>query len=170
MRPRRCDFAIGAILLGLFGASGCGYSTRGLYPDDMATVAVPIFKNTTMRRDIEFILTEKVIQRIEARTPFKVVASGNADTEIAGTIAGYTKSPFGEDSYDNPRGGVMIMALTVVWTDKRTGKVINEAKRTFDLRSFETYTIDLAQSQATATNDICNRMADHIVAMMQAPW
>lgn len=154
----------------LGAAAGCGYSTRGLYPADMSTVSVPIFKNTTMRRDVEFILTEKVIQKIESRTPFKVVASGNADTEITGTITGLNKSPFGEDSYDNPRGGVMIFALSVCWTDKRTGKVLNEAKRTFDLRSFDTYTIDLAQSQATAINDICNRMADHVVSMMQSPW
>jgi hypothetical protein len=153
---------------------GCGYTTRGLYPDDIQTVHVPIFQSHGLRRDVEFQLTEKVIQAIEARTPFKVVSSPHADTELRGTITALNKHPFGEDVFDNPRGGSMILDVQVTWVDKRSGQVLNEGAyridRTVPLETMQTFVIESGQSITTATADAIDQVADQIVTLMQTPW
>src|SRR6266446_6128424 len=55
-----------------------GYTTRPNYDCTIHSVRVPIFKNVTFRRGLEFDLTRAVIREIEAKTPFKVVAAGCA--------------------------------------------------------------------------------------------
>src|SRR5689334_19574034 len=82
--------------------SGCGYNNgyssvgdesknqwyqwRSLYREDVRTVAVPIFKNKDYRRGVEFSLSKAVVNQIEMRTPYKVVAREKADTILEGEI------------------------------------------------------------------------------------
>src|SRR5947208_344009 len=64
-----------------------GYTTQPNYDTSIHTVHVPIFKNDTLRRGLEFELTRAVVREIEAKTPYKVVSDCNhADTELTGTI------------------------------------------------------------------------------------
>jgi hypothetical protein len=166
-------FSSGILILVLFPSIaflGCGYTTRGLYPDDIQTVAVPIFKNSGLRRGIEFQLTEKVIQTIEARTPYKVVDRDCADAVLEGEIASYFKNPNGEDGYDNPRGGIMYLNTTVKWIDNRTGEVIDTNHGVVQVSKAAIYNIDTAQSQATADEEVCQQVADQVITMMQTPW
>lgn len=159
-----------ALVATIFVAAGCGYMTRGLYPSHIHTVSVPILQSKGLRRDIEFQVTERLIQAIEAQTPIKVVQSGEADSELTGTIQSFFKTPYGEDGFDNPRGGIMNIILAVQWVDNTTGKVIRESQQNFVLNTQEEYLINLGQSQATATDSLAKEIADHIVTMMQAPW
>jgi hypothetical protein len=156
-------------------AAGCGYTTRGLYPDSIDTVHVPIFRSNGLRRDIEFQLTERVIQLIEARTPFKVVPRERADTILVGSIDNFFKGPFGEDGFDNPRGGIMTLLVTVSWIDNRTGQLIHEGNFKLDnnainLYAAQSFVIDAGQSVASADADAIEQIADQIVSLMQAPW
>ena len=171
-RPK--TLAGSALLVLLTTVAGCGYTTRGLYLDSVQTVAVPVFRSTGMRREIELQLTEKVIQAIESRTPYKVVAADDADTELRGTVTAFYKNPFGEDQYDNPRGGNMVLGVQVSWIRKGTGEVITdgcfEFDQTFGLTTSETFTVDIGQSSATATAEAVDKMANRIVSLMQAPW
>ncbi|MGL5094916.1 MAG: hypothetical protein ACRDD1_04975, partial [Planctomycetia bacterium] len=99
------------------GLVGCGYTTAGLYPEQIQTVAVPIIANTGLRRDVEFQLTEKVIQKIESRTPLKVVRQGDADSEVRAEISAFTKGTYAEDVFDNPLGANMFLNIKVAWVD-----------------------------------------------------
>src|SRR3954462_12433308 len=108
MKNMRTKFPIGVHLclsvvpfLFLF-ASGCNYNNgyssvgdesknqwyqwRSLYREDIRTVAVPIFKNKDYRRGVEFSLSKAVVNQIEMRTPYKVVAREKADTILEGEI------------------------------------------------------------------------------------
>lgn len=164
--PRACRAIVACLLL----ASGCGYTTRGLYPDYIQTVSVPIFKSNLLRRDVEFLLTQRVIERIESRTPMKVVSGADADTELQGEITGYYKGPYGEDGYDNPIGGGMFMTVRVSWIDKRSGKVLNERTGSFTLQAYNGFNTFLANSITTAQDDDISSIADQIVSLMQVPW
>lgn len=166
MRRRLASWAMISLLV---MSAGCGYATRGLYNEQIETVSVPIFKVKGLRRDDEFQLTETVIKAIEAQTPYKVVQT-DADTELRGTIQSIYKSPYGEDGYDNPRGGIMNMSLTLTWVDLRTGAVLREKSQTFTLDDNASYLIDLGQSQATAQQQLYDDMAGYVVSLMQAPW
>ena len=63
-----------------------GYSSSSLYSPKFRSVAVPIFQNNTMVRDMEFMLTDAIIKEIESRTPYRILAEQYADTLITGTI------------------------------------------------------------------------------------
>lgn len=165
---RAREVALAGLVLCLF--AGCGYTTRGIYPDYIQTVSVPIFKSNLMRRDIEFLLTQRVIERIESRTPIKVVNSADADTELVGEITTFVKGPYGEDGYDNPVGGAMQLLVKVSWIDKRSGKVLNERQSTFTLQAYDGFNNFLAQSITTSTDNDINSIADQIVTLMQIPW
>jgi hypothetical protein len=97
------------------------------------------------------------------------VQSGG-DTELQGTIETLYKMPFGEDGFDNPRGGNMTMTLSVSWVDSRSGRVLRESSQTFTLNQSAPYVIDLGQTQATAVNDLLDDMASSVVSLMQNPW
>src|SRR3954468_5856679 len=95
-------FMSALLLLLLLGFQGCGYNNgyssvgdesknkwyqwRSLYREDVRTVAVPIFKNKDYRRGVEFSLSKAVVNQIEMRTPYKVVAREKADTILEGEI------------------------------------------------------------------------------------
>lgn len=165
----------GLLLTALFAclATGCGYSTRGLYPSDLRTVAVPIFTSDGLRRDVEFALTERVIHAIEARTPFKVVAADNAETILIGAIHTLAKRPFGEDPEDNPRGGEMYMEVNIRWVDAKTGKTLNKGNvelADYGLFTQQAFTIDIGESITTANSKANDQIANYVVTLMQAPW
>ena len=69
-----------------------GYTTRPNYDCSIHTIRVPIFKTKIFNQGVEFQLTQAVIREIEAKTPYKVVSSGNADTELTGKITIFAKN------------------------------------------------------------------------------
>ena len=63
------------------------------YDMGIRTIRVPIFRNQTFYRGLEFSLTQAVVREIEAKTPYKVVGEGcSADTELTGNIVNYAKA------------------------------------------------------------------------------
>src|SRR5690349_10480305 len=70
-----------------------GYTTRPNYDPNIHSVYVPIFKNFTFWRGLEFDLTRAVVREIELKTPYKVVSDpSRADTELTGTIVSFNKN------------------------------------------------------------------------------
>lgn len=107
-----------------------GYSTRPNYDCNIRTVYVPIFKNRTFRKGLEFDLTRAVVREIEAKTPFKVVSDCNsADTEVSGTITNVTKTIVNINPNNEIREGEMTVSVEVVWKDLRTGQVLSKPTR-----------------------------------------
>src|SRR5439155_23587291 len=88
---------------------GCGYSKPGdpsanswyqwksLYREDVRSVAVPIFKNKTYERGVEFSLSKSVVNQIEMRTPYKVMPRERADTILDGEILYVTRKTLTRD-------------------------------------------------------------------------
>jgi hypothetical protein len=100
-----------------------GYSFKSTHPDDVATIAVPIFENTTYNRGVEFDLTDALIKEIEARTPYKVTSLERADTMLTGRI----RSVELEQLSKSPLTGLseeVIVTVTIdfEWQDLQTGK------------------------------------------------
>lgn len=103
-----------------------GYSSRPLYDTSIRTIYVPIFKNTTfrdsIRRDVEYTLTWRVIQEIESKTPYKVVSKREcADTELLGTVIQINKMLVNISQENEIRQGDTLMSVEIVWRDLRPG-------------------------------------------------
>jgi hypothetical protein len=171
-----------------------GYTTQPNYDTNIHTVRVPIFKNYTMRdstrQGIEFDLTRAVIREIELKTPYKVVgADCNADTELTGTIVGFTKAILNRNQLNEVREAEMTLKVEVIWKDLRTGEILSLPKLRPDplpplgdapplpalpppltLASTADFVPEVGESITTARKKNVDRMAVQIVSMMEKPW
>jgi hypothetical protein len=106
-----------------------GYTSRPNYDMHIKTVHVPIFKNLTMWRGLEFQLTQAVVTAIEQKTPYKVVAQAScADTELTGTIISFQKNIINRTQLNEVREAQTTLGVEVVWKDLRTGEILSKPK------------------------------------------
>ena len=110
-----------------------GYSTKPNYDTSYRTVRVPIFKTrvnltATPIPGLEQDLTEAIIREIQLKTPYKI-SQDNADTELTGTIVGFTKSLLNYTQLNTIREAETTLVVELVWRDLRTGKVLTRATR-----------------------------------------
>lgn len=107
-----------------------GYTTKPNYDDRIHTVYVPIFKNITYQRGLEFDLTQAVVREIEAKTPYKVISDRDrADTELLGTIVTVTKNLLNMNQLNEVREGEYVVTVQVAWRDLRTGELLSQPRR-----------------------------------------
>lgn len=165
---------VAACLLG----AGCssdpnlGYSTEGLYPDDVATVAVPIPTRDArvFRRELETRLAEALVKRIELDTPYKVTDKSRADTILESRLVWVNQRVLGVNpNVGEPREIELQMSVSFTWTDLRTGEI--RARRT-NLVAAGVYSPadplneDFFEGSASAID----LMARRVVAALQKPW
>jgi hypothetical protein len=187
-------------LLVLFLLAGCatdytifGYHVGSQARKDIKTVRVPIFRNMTFYRDLEFELTQAVIKRIQDTTPYKVITDGPADALLAGTIRVGASHVAVQNELNEARSRDFALAVEVSFVDARTGQdyflpvtqqpplpppPADPLQPAAPLPTPKPYTItrsanfaqELGQSLATAQQKVINDIAVQIVNMMDMPW
>ena len=171
---RRPILLLGWLVL-LAGCAGYQVGNWTLYPGHVRTVHVPMFESNSFRRNLGEQLTEAVIKEIEAKTPYKVVGTPDADSVLTGRITGETKRVVVENRFDDPRQVEVDLQVQIRWTDYR-GNVIgqNDAlplpPEIALVSSSATLMPEVGRSVATAHQEAIQRVAEQIVAMMEAPW
>lgn len=106
-----------------------GYTTKPQYPTHIHSVYVPIFKNLTLWRGLEFDLTRAVIREIEAKTPYKVVSNPDcADTELKGTIISLNKNVINRNQLNEIREAETTLAVEITWKDLHTGEILSRPR------------------------------------------
>ena len=163
-------------------ASGCGYSQsaeyngksqgnyqwHSLYREDIRTVAVPIFRNKSFTRGIEFQLTKAVTNYMESSTPYKVVPRDRADTILEGEITQVTSSTISVDARSTlPQEQAIRVSVNFIWKDLRTGKILAQRK---DFRQDAMYYPTLGESAYIGTQTGMEKLAMAIVQELQAEW
>lgn len=104
-------------------ACGCGYTLGYRAPPGVETVAVPIFQNATfpLRRDVEYEITSRFREELQARTPLRLVDSGSADLVILGTVRQYRDPTVAEGPRDERIESVLVVAVDLVVEDYVNG-------------------------------------------------
>ena len=110
-----------------------GYTTKPNYDTCYKTVRVPIFKTrvnliATPIPGLEQDLTEAIVKEIQLKTPYKI-SQGDADTELSGTIVGYTKTLLNYTQFNTVREAETTLVVELVWRDLRTGKILTRRTR-----------------------------------------
>ncbi len=167
---RRAGIALGMALagLGIMALAGCGYTTRSIYPTSIATVAVPVFKSSTFRRNLEFELTEAIDKNIEARTPYKISGESHADSILTGKIVSVQENVLTNRLQNNlPQETQITIVVNFTWKDARTGKVL--VRRVNFARS-STVVPQIGQRLTDAESAAIDSLARSIVDEMQLPW
>jgi Lipopolysaccharide-assembly len=115
-----------------------GYSTASNYDCKYKTVRVPIFNNKTLRRGLEFDLTEAVVREIQWKTNLRVVTAGQpADTELIGTITIAAKQILNVNQLNEIREGEEDLTVEIFWKDLKTGEILTRpGKRPVDPSPF----------------------------------
>lgn len=162
------------VVIGM-AASGCGYMIGPAHDAQLTTIAVPIFRNETFRRQLEYPLTEAVQKEIQKRTAMRIVHGSEAQTRLTGTIVDVGKTVLGENSFDDPRELQLGMTIRVKWEDLRNGRIISQQDVLLDANTVSLFTQsdfapEVGHSLATATQDSIEQTARRIVDMMDAPW
>lgn len=169
-----------------------GYTTRPNYDTSIRTVRVPIFKNNTFRRGLEFDLTRAVIREIEAKTPYKVVSADcDADTELTGTVTRFQKTILNANQLNEVREAETTLGVEIIWRDLRTGEVLSRPRsggpnapplpprapgeplpraEPVLVTSIAGFIPELGGSLTTAEKKNVDRLAVQIVSLMEAPW
>ena len=157
------------------GCTAYRFGSFTMYPANIRTVHVPVFRSESIRRDLSEWLTEAVIKEIELKTPYKVVGRDRADSILTGEIIHDQKSVLVETSGDQPRGIALTMLAHVRWTN-RHGQLLRPE---MNMPLPDTLTMveesamlvpEVGQSLASSQQQVTHRLAEQIVAMMEVPW
>ena len=154
-------------LLSVLLLPACGYTTRSTFPEQYATVAVPIFENRTFLRGLERDVTEALIKEIENSTPYKVVPRDRAQTVLEGTITGVDQ----DRMIRSRTGGVplqqeLTITVSFTWSDERTGDVLR-GRRGFESVGQYLPPRPVGEFLQAGQHEAAQRMAQDIVAVMR---
>ncbi len=164
-----------AVLIALVGCAGYQIGNQSLYPAHIRTVYVPMFESTSFRRNLGERLTEAVQKEIELKTPYKVVHDPNADSVLTGRIMGETKRVVIRSRTGDAREVQVNLRVEVSWID-RWGEVIRQGEpiplppEVTDVGAAANVIPEVGQSVAVAHQQAVSRLAEQIVALMEAPW
>jgi hypothetical protein len=147
-----------------------GYAPASLYPEGISTVAVPVFSCDSYTRDVEFELTDALIKEIEARTPYKVVPEGRADTILLGRIKTIELDQLSK-SRQTGLSEEQIISVTIdfEWKDLRSSRTLVQregftGQGFFDPSRPTGEPIELGQFAAV------QQLARDVVAQLRADW
>ena len=160
----------GVLLLSCFvvTTTGCGYTHKTTFPQDVQSVQVKMFGNRTFYRGFEFALTEAIIKEIELRTPYKVVSNDAADTRLQGSIVGINQVSLSRRRDSSlPEEMEIQMMVDFSWRNQRTGKVMTDRK---GLLVVGRYVPPLKETLSAGEREAVQKMASQIVASMAGNW
>jgi Lipopolysaccharide-assembly len=173
-----CNLHFAICILQLLMFTGCvGYQvgTGSLYAPDVATVYVPMIDSDSYRRDLGERLTEAVVKEIELKTPYKVVNSPSADSILSARLINDTRKVLVENAFDDQRVSETEIRAEVTWLNRRRlpmGPPQSLAIPPELVLMSETSNVipEAGFSVATSQQQAIERLAQQIVATMEAPW
>lgn len=116
-------------LAGLAAVAGCGYSAGFKPRAGIKSVAIPIFENRSLRRELEFPLTEAVVREVQRRTPLIVTSPEKADITLRGTIEAFDQAVLVEGDRSTVLESSAAISVGVVATERRGGELFRYSGR-----------------------------------------
>jgi len=152
------------------GCTSKGMKGGSVLPTKYRSISVPVFDNATADREMGFQLTEALQKRLQQTTPYTVTHDGRADTILRGKVISVKLNQL---SQSVATGLSEEVAYTVTldwdWVDVRTGKSIT-ARKGFSASGVVVTSRSQAEPLDLARFEVTQRLADDIVANLQADW
>lgn len=146
----------------------CGYSTGALVPDDYHTIAVPVFENTTKRRDLEWALTRAVVEELHSRTHLKVVdLDDDPDLVLHGSLMKAEEDLISGREHQRIRESAVFVTAEIEVEDPRTGKKLVDKTKVTERESFTAFK---GEDQRTAREEATRTLAERIVQQLERGW
>jgi hypothetical protein len=115
------------VLLAPVFAFGCaGYHIGPVTKRNFNTIAVPMFRNETLRPQLEAQISNAVIKRLQQDGSLRIETGPRADVILSGTVFRYQRSALRSLRSDTgvPREYEIAITVRVEARDRRTGEVV----------------------------------------------
>lgn len=168
---------MGRLLASLIAPLLAGCYSVGYEPAaGLDELAVPLFENQTLRRDVEVELTRQVRRELLESTPLHLAAEGEARAILRGAVTAVGESVL----VTGPQEEVLASSVTVtarfgVYEGRRL--IIGEdtdgdgaPDEEVALEGFAEFNAALGQDRASATAEALRDLAESIVIRLQARW
>ena len=145
-----------------------GYTSQSLFDESIKSVQVRIFSTKEFRRGLEFELTEALVKRIEADTPYKVLKGPQADTVLEGQLIRVRQAVLADD-YDSdlPTEKQQQLVVSFTWKNRRSGQILAEGT---NVRVVAEYAPPVGETFFVGQQELMDNMARKIVSRMREPW
>ena len=133
-----------AVLSALFLLiAGCGYHTAGSathLPNNVHTLAVPVFVNATQSYHVEVSFTQAVIKEFSSRTSYRLTPSKDADADatLQGTITTFQVIPLTYNSQTGQSSSFMITVRARIVLTDRNHKILYQNPNYLFRQQYET--------------------------------
>ena len=158
------------LLLAALLLPGCGYSSKGVYPTEVQTVALPLFANTTWERGLEGDLGEALVKEVVSRTPYRVVDGSVAQSTLTGTIRRAGRRRLALTRVGGvPEEVEYAIVVDFVWADAAGDRVYAEAVGLEQVGS-HVPAPGIAEPESVAVQNAVERLAEDVVDLMRSGW
>jgi len=117
-----------ALALAALSVGGCGYQLAGradLLPKNIHTIAVPAFRNVTIRYKLTDRLPAAIAREFLSRTRYAIVSNPEeADAVLYGTVTNYNAYPTVFDPATGRASAVQLSVILTVTLQQRGGAVL----------------------------------------------
>lgn len=154
-----------AVLSLVIALAGCAnYRWTSNVPEELRTVAVPVFENRTSSAELGPIVTQYVLREFQREGTFSIRRSGNSALEVQGSIVKTSREAAAFDRGYGSRASEYryIVTAEISLINKDTGRVLLNNRRYVAETTFLTRG-DLLTSQRDAASRIAQDFARQIV-------
>jgi outer membrane lipopolysaccharide assembly protein LptE/RlpB len=158
--------------------SGCGYHLGEIKPTPMrrvTTVAVPVFKNSTLLPRLEAQTADAVAKQFQQDGTYRIESPDQADAIVEGTIVSVDRLPMRIFANNVLQTSEFELTLRVKYrvVDRVTGAVLMEGNATGVTPFFtesDRVNSDLVTYQNMNYPIAAQRMAEHLVSKVAEGW
>ena len=163
----------------IYIASGCGYTTQAVLPEDIKTIHVEVFRNNiditkevsakdkyeVYRPNLEVDIRDAIISRIFLDGNFKIASGKAADAVLTGEILHYRKDPLRYQNDDVTEYRITLVCDFRLKTTLGSKILLKESKITGDTTYFTTGSLQASETSAleAAMNDLAKNIIDKLV-------
>jgi len=156
----------------LLAVAGCStYRLRSTVPEELRTVAVPVFENASGYPEIDAVVTQYVLREFQREGTFKIRAVDNASLKLLGKLVKTDLLPL---KYDRNYGSrtseyryTLVAEITLV--ERSTGKLLIDAMPIKASTTFLTHG-DMLTGMQDAYPRIAKELSRSIVDAVLAHW
>ena len=156
---------LSSAVLVLAALAGCAsYRWTSSVPEELRTVAVPVFENRTSSAELGPIVSQYVLREFQREGTFAIRRTGNSSLEVQGVIVKASRDPAAFNRGYGSRASEYRYTVTaeVSLINKDTGKVLLNNRRYVAETTFLTRG-DLLTTQRDAAARIAQEFARQIV-------
>jgi hypothetical protein len=151
-------------------STGCGYKPFSPIREDIKTVHVPTFKNSTYYPGISATVTDALRSEIILDGTFKLTDEKNAQASLIGEVKDFKRSASIYDEEDNIIGGSLTIEISVRFVSIPKKEILWE--ESFKESESVNYFLagSLAKTEDEVTKWVAEKTARRIVERITEPW